>query len=93
MLISRNGNVFKSFPALNTSLLAELDAHSAVLDEEIVCLDRDGRPQFRNLLFRRGEPRFYAFDVLWSDGEDLRSLPSCYFVARFALLRPRRGAG
>jgi hypothetical protein len=23
-------------------------------------------------LFRRGEPRFYALDLLWCDGEDLR---------------------
>jgi ATP-dependent DNA ligase len=46
-----------------------------VLDGEIVCLDPDGRPQFRNLLFRRTEPLFYAFDILWdeqstSDDED-----------------------
>jgi hypothetical protein len=41
-----------------------------VLDGEIVCLDRHGKPQFRDLLFRRGEPRFYAFDLLSVDGED-----------------------
>ncbi len=38
-------------------------------------LDRQGRAQFRNLLFRRGTARFYAFDLLWLDGEDLRLLP------------------
>ena len=43
-----------------------------MLDGEIVCLDRRGKTQFRDLLFRRGEPRFYAFDLLWCDGEDLR---------------------
>jgi bifunctional non-homologous end joining protein LigD len=63
-LVCRNGNVFKSFPAINTSLPAELNVTSAVLDGEIVCLDRDGRPQFKNLLFRRSEPRFDAFDLL-----------------------------
>ena len=62
-LISRNGNTFKSFPALNVALPAELRARSAVLDGEIVCLDRKGRSQFRDLLFRRGEPRYYAFDL------------------------------
>jgi hypothetical protein len=36
---------------------------------------RDGNPQFRDLLFRRGEPRFHAFDLLCVDGEDLRHLP------------------
>jgi hypothetical protein len=39
---------------------------------EIVCLDRRGRPQFKNLLFRRGDPCFYAFDALMIDEKDLR---------------------
>ena len=71
-LVSRNGNPFKSFAVLNASLLAELSVRSAVLDGEIVCLDEDGRPQFRDLLFRRGQPRFMAFDLLSVNGEDLR---------------------
>jgi bifunctional non-homologous end joining protein LigD len=74
-LTSRNGNEFKSFPALTASLPAELYARLAVLDGEIVALDRHGKTQFKDLLFRRGEPRFYAFDPLWLDGEDLRNLP------------------
>jgi ATP-dependent DNA ligase len=53
---------------------AELCCRSAVLDGEIVCLDRHGKTQFKDLLFRRGEPRFYAFDLLWVNGEDLRHL-------------------
>jgi len=52
-LVSRNGNEFKSVPALNVSLLLECRAKRAVLDGEIVCLDRKGNSQFRNLLFRR----------------------------------------
>jgi bifunctional non-homologous end joining protein LigD len=50
-------------------------AKRAVLDGEIVCLDKEGNSQFRDLLFRRGEPRFYAFDLLSCNGEDLRYLP------------------
>ena len=50
-------------------------ARSAVLDGEIVRLDGNGKTQFKDLLFRRGEPRFYAFDLLWVDGEVLRYLP------------------
>jgi bifunctional non-homologous end joining protein LigD len=46
---------------------------SVVLDGEIVCLDQDGRCQFADLLFRRGEPYFVAFDVLQKDGNDLRT--------------------
>src|SRR3954471_16507721 len=43
-----------------------------MLDGEIVCVDETGRSQFQELLFRRGEPRFYAFDLLWCEGKDLR---------------------
>jgi bifunctional non-homologous end joining protein LigD len=71
-MISRNGNDFKSFPDLGSELPNEVSARSAILDGEIVCLDAAGKPQFRDLLFRRGEPRFVAFDLLWCDGQDLR---------------------
>jgi ATP-dependent DNA ligase len=63
-LVSRKGNEFKSFPDLNVALLLECSAKRAVLDGEIVCLDKRGNSQFRDLLFLRGEPRFYAFDLL-----------------------------
>ncbi len=72
-LVSRNGNEFKSFPTLNESIQSISD--SAVLDGEIVCLDRRGKPQFDDLFFRCGEPRFVAFDLLRLDGEDLRYTP------------------
>jgi bifunctional non-homologous end joining protein LigD len=60
---------------LNLALPLECRAQNSVLDGEIVCLDETGTSQFRNLLFRRGEPRYYAFDLLFSNGEDLRYLP------------------
>jgi bifunctional non-homologous end joining protein LigD len=46
-----------------------------VLDGEIACLDPDGRPNFRDLLFRQKECIFIAFDVLFLNGKDLRVLP------------------
>jgi bifunctional non-homologous end joining protein LigD len=73
-LVSRSGNEFKSFAALNLALPLECGAQVAVLDGEIVCLDKTGTSQFTNLLFRRGEPRYYAFDLLFSNGEDFRYL-------------------
>jgi bifunctional non-homologous end joining protein LigD len=36
------------------------------------------------LLYRRGDPRFYAFDVLFLNGRDLRKLP---LIERKARLR------
>src|SRR5256885_2423406 len=72
-LISRNGNPFSSFAELGKSLaLALPHFQDAVLDGEIVCLDRKGRPQFNDLLFKRGQPCFFAFDLLYSDGKDRR---------------------
>jgi len=38
-------------------------------------LDADGRPQFYDLLRRWGLPIFYAFDVLWLRGDDVRIGP------------------
>ncbi len=52
-----------------------MELQSAVIDGELVCLDEIGRSQFDRLLFRRGDPFFYAFDLLWLNGEDLRGLP------------------
>jgi ATP-dependent DNA ligase len=57
-LVSRRGNVYKRFTELAAAIHIELDCE-AVLDGEIVCLDGNGRPQFNDLLRRRGEPVFY----------------------------------
>src|SRR5438034_2423450 len=73
-LISRNGKRFGSFTDLSAGLEFGLKAKNAILDGEIVCLDENGCSQFKNLLFRRGTARFCAFDLLWLNGRDLRSL-------------------
>ena len=91
-LVSRNGNVFKSFPALTSALPDELRAGAAVLDGEIVCLDSDGKSQFEDLLFRRGEARFQAFDLLWCEGDDLRYSPLIERKARLRGITPQCGA-
>jgi len=46
-LISRNGNTFASFQELQQNIGASLPNDSVVLDGEIVCLDRKGRPRFK----------------------------------------------
>src|SRR5213075_2792194 len=72
-LLSRNGNPFASFSALAESISDSLPNVRAIIDGEICSLDRRGRPQFRNLLFRRGNPPcFFAFDLL-TYGKDLRT--------------------
>jgi bifunctional non-homologous end joining protein LigD len=52
-----------------------LKVQNAVIDGELVCLDSEGRSIFNELLFRRGCPTFYAFDLLYLNGRDLRQLP------------------
>lgn len=49
-LVSRNGNEFKSFDGVVLSLPHDLRINSAALDGEIVCLDRQGRPQFADFV-------------------------------------------
>jgi len=73
-LISRKRNAYKSFNALRENL-AKLKVQNAVIDGELVCLDSEGRSIFNELLFRRGFPIFYAFDLLYLNGRDLRQLP------------------
>lgn len=73
-LTSRDGNLFASFKELSEIIGRKLKG-TVVLDGEIVCLDEHGCSQFNQLLFRRGTPRFCAFDLLWLDGRDLHDLP------------------
>jgi ATP-dependent DNA ligase len=52
-----------------------LKVKDAVIDGELVCLDLAGRSIFNELLHRKGTPTFYAFDLLYLNGHDLRQLP------------------
>jgi bifunctional non-homologous end joining protein LigD len=70
-LVSRNGLEF-SFPILASAIGSSLPTGRHVLDGEIVCLNSEGCPQFSDLLLRRSEPCFVAFDILLRDGRDLR---------------------
>ena len=73
-LLSRNGHPFASFSALAESISDSLPNVRAVIDGEICSLDRRGKPQFKNLMFHRGNPPcFFAFDLLICDGKDLRT--------------------
>jgi bifunctional non-homologous end joining protein LigD len=74
-LVSRKGHIYKRFDTLNAEIAACLRVRSAILDGEIVCLDKRGKSQFYTLMFRRGPARFYAFDLIELNGRDLRSLP------------------
>ncbi len=87
-LVSRSQNdLTAQFPELG-SLPQFVKADRAILDGEIVALDEEGRPSFslmqqrtgfqpgkRRLQRREGVPIvYYAFDLLYVDGFDLRSV-------------------
>ena len=82
-LVSRTRNHYKSFKDLENSL-RELKVRNAIIDGEIACVDEEGRSIFNELLFRRGSPIFYAFDILFLNDRDLRQLP---LIARKEMLR------
>lgn len=79
-LLSRNEKDFNTkFPEVADSI-AELNAADAILDGEIVALDKRGVSSFQLLqAFEMGEERppifFYVFDLLRLNGENLQSHP------------------
>jgi bifunctional non-homologous end joining protein LigD len=73
--LSRNGNVLTRFEALGEQVAAILEVDEAIIDGEVIAVDETGRPQFHDLLRRAPAPAYVAFDLLWVDGVDLRSLP------------------
>ena len=89
-LVSRKGNVYKSFPGLCTAIAATITRRDALVDGEIAHLDSAGKPQFLPLLHRRPPLSFVAFDLLWLDGKDLRALP---LIERKGILRKLVPAG
>jgi bifunctional non-homologous end joining protein LigD len=74
-LVSRNQRAFL-FKSLRASL-ASMPLRNAILDGELVVLDSRGASQFNALLGGKGKDAavFYAFDLLWVNGSDLRCLP------------------
>ncbi|WP_158811382.1 RNA ligase family protein, partial [Beijerinckia sp. L45] len=90
MICTRNGHDWTArFPAI-AAALPGLKARSAVIDGEAVVLDEEGRSNFAELqaaLTKHGAEAavMYAFDLLFLDGEDLRTKP---LEERRALLAP-----
>ena len=73
--ISRNGNVMSRFEVLADQVAAVLDVDEAIIDGEVIVADETGRPQFYEPLRVPRSASYVAFDILWLDGTDLRSLP------------------
>ncbi|HEY8198029.1 MAG TPA: hypothetical protein VIG04_13690 [Gemmatimonadales bacterium] len=72
---SRRDFRFERFGDLCDRITGILGPREAIFDGEIVALNRQGKPVFRDLLRGAGYVAFAAFDLLWLDGNDLRPLP------------------
>jgi bifunctional non-homologous end joining protein LigD len=79
---------FGRFDELTGRISEILGGHDAILDGEIVALDRKGKPVFGDLLRGQGFLAFAAFDLAWLDGCDLRPLPLMERKRRLAELLP-----
>ncbi len=89
-LISRKGHVYDRFDPLCEWIGDSLPVQNAILDGEVVCIDAEGKSQFDDLMFRREPPYFYAFDLMWLDGEDLRQSPLLMRKKRHKTLVPKQ---
>jgi len=94
-LFTRNGHDWSNrYPLITEAALRNRNA-SFVIDGEAVLLGVDGRSDFNGLHSRRhdAEVEFYAFDMLVSDGEDLRKLPLTMRKTNLSRLLTRRVDG
>src|SRR5699024_7875850 len=77
-LYSRNQLTFNRKFATIAEHLSAL-SHQAILDGEIVVLDKDGKPKFQLLQnyqkTGKGDIRYYVFDLLYLNGYELSDLP------------------
>ena len=96
MVSRRNNTMDKQFPEVCEALLAAVKAETAVVDGEVVAIDENGIPSFQLLQNRTGFRRavnagtkpqalgFFAFDLLYLNGYDLRR---CALIDRRRLLQ------
>lgn len=87
-LYSKRGNVMRRFQDFADQVGAELPRRDVILDGEIIALDDEGRINFWDLMRGRGTLAYAAFDLLWLNGRDLRSLPLVQRKRRLERLIP-----
>jgi bifunctional non-homologous end joining protein LigD len=80
----------KKYPHTADALRHIAEAHDAVIDGELVALDAEGRPRFQLMQQPRADTPlvYYAFDLLYLDGEDLRGEPLVKRKERLEALLP-----
>ena len=74
-LVSRNDFNYTRFQDVALRLPSAINATNAILDGELVVLDRTGKARFNDLMAGRGYVVFATFDLMWLNGRDLRDQP------------------
>ena len=97
-LFSRNGKDWTSRFATIAASLKRLRARQAWIDGEIVVLDEKGRSDFQSLQnalsgAAKAKPVYYAFDLLYADGRDLRDSPLLSRKTALAVLIGKNATG
>src|ERR1700712_3608931 len=90
-LYSRNGKII-SHSYIEVARALEGVKGDAVIDGELVALDKDGVSHFQllqNALRNEAKLQYCAFDLMFHDGEDLRSQPLLERKKRLRALLPR----
>jgi ATP-dependent DNA ligase len=59
----------KRFEDVCVALGKELKVSNAVLDGEVAAVDESGMPAFYDLMERKRQAVYFAFDRLWLNGE------------------------
>jgi bifunctional non-homologous end joining protein LigD len=90
-LYSRNGEIVSDRYLPVAKALEAID-YDAVIDGELVALDAQGRSRFQllqNALRTTANLRYRLFDIMFLDGQDLRSLPLLERKERLRKIMPR----
>jgi bifunctional non-homologous end joining protein LigD len=96
-LFTRNGLDWSDRVPTLRAALAQLSVKNAAFDGELCSLKSDGVSSFQDLqnalsAGREAQLIYFAFDLLWLDGEDLRALPLLERKARLEeVLRGQKG--
>ena len=90
--LSRRKNKLTGHKDLRAALVKEVNAETAILDGELVVVDHLGRSVFADLMQRRHFARYFAFDLLSLNGEDLTKLPLLTRKEKLKRILPSRSA-
>ena len=89
---SRKKHKLTGHQDLGTALVKEVNAEMAILDGELVVVDHLGRSVFADMMQRRHPARFFAFDLLSLNGEDLTKQPLLKRKEKLKRISPSRSA-